>query len=378
VKRLVIGGRRTLLSSIRKELSLLLSSGTRGIRQMTNSRKYEIQVLKPDDSLEEWDHFVDESPQGSIFCRSWWLRAVAPQRFSILTLRKGTRIIAGMPMVHTRKWGYHAIHMPPLTQTLGALLAPPSSDRYEKRLSREMDVLESLVEVIPKANYFRLNFHPNFTNWLPFYWARYEQTTRYSYAIIDLSDLDKVFSEFTHSKRKNIKKAQGLVEVRDDLPAADFYSNHKMTLRKQGEFISYSYQLFKKLYDTTYENHAGKTWYAIDSKGNIHAAIFVVFDCKSAYYLISSIDPDYRNSGASSLLLRDAIAYVSQYTNRFDFEGSMIKGVEHSFRKFGAIQTPYFTISKGGYPLLLRTYRRLPGKVKTAVRKFVMEKLPLT
>ena len=342
---------------------------------MTKSREYEIQVLKPEDPLEEWDRFVDESPQGNIFCRSWWLEVVAPQRFRILTLHKGDKIVAGMPMVYAQKWGFRAIYMPPLTQTLGVLLAPPTSDRYEKRLSREMNILGSLVEAIPKCNLFSVNFHPSFTNWLPFYWAGYKQTTRYTYAITDLSDLDRVFSEFAHSKRKNIKKACGLVEVREDLSAAEFYSNHVMTLRKQGASISYSYDLFERIYNAAHENHAGKTWYAIDSERNIHAAIFVVFDRKSAYYLISSIDPDYRNSGAASLLVREAIAYVSQYTNRFDFEGSMIKGVEHSFRKFGAVQTPYFSISKGWYPLLLKTYRMLPGKVKTVMRRLVMSRL---
>ncbi len=331
--------------------------------------KYQVDILRCSDSLSAWDRFVDESPQGSIFCRSWWLRAVAPQRFTILTMHKGDRIVAGMPMVHEQKWGYHAIHMPPLTQTLGVLLGQPTSERYEKRLSREMDVLESLIKAIPKANYFSVRFHPNFTNWLPFYWAGYRQTTRYTYAITDLSDLDMVFSAFAHSKRKNIKRAQGLIDVREDLPAAEFYSNHVMTLHKQGVSISYSHDLFERIYNAAYENHAGKTWYAIDAEGNMHAAIFVVFDCKSAYYLISSIDPDYRNSGATSLLLRDAIAYVSRYTNRFDFEGSMIKGVEHSFRKFGAIQTPYFSISKGRYPLLLKVYRRVYSKIERIVHK---------
>ena len=333
------------------------------------TKSYEIKTLHSSDSLEEWDRFVDESLQGSIFCRSWWLRAVAPQRFTILTLRKNDRIVAGMPMAYTRKWGYHAIHMPHLTQTLGVLLAASTSDRYEKRLSREMDVLESLVEAIPKINYFSVNFHPNFTNWLPFYWAGYKQTTCYTYAITDLSDLDRVFSEFAHSKRKNIKKAHGLVEVREDLSAAAFYSNHVMTLRKQGTSISYRYDLFERIYNATYEKRAGKTWCAVDAEGNIHAAIFVVYDCKSAYYLISSIDPDYRSSGAASLLVRDAIVYVSQYTNRFDFEGSMIKGVEQSFRKFGAVQTPYSTVSKGGYPLLLKVYRRVHNKAGKVVQK---------
>jgi hypothetical protein len=67
---------------------------------------------------------VDESPQGTIFCRSWWLDAVCPNGYEILVLRKGDRIAAGMPLVWCRRFGYEAISMPPLTQTLGLLLEP--------------------------------------------------------------------------------------------------------------------------------------------------------------------------------------------------------------------------------------------------------------
>ena len=319
---------------------------------MGKSTSYEIDTLCSRGSVEEWDRFVDDSPQGCVFCRSWWLEAVCPQGFEILVLRKGGGIVAGMPLVTLRKWGYTFVCMPQLTQTLGPLLAPSNRQTYEGRLSYEMDLLESLVEAIPDFGYFSVRFHSGLTNWLPFYWAGYKQTTLYSYVLTDLTDLDQVFSGFAHMKRKNIKKAEKLVEVREDLSAEDFYANHAMTLHKQELSISYSYELFKSIYDAAHRNHAGKTWYAVDDQQNIHAAIFVVFDRKSAYYLISSIDPDYRNSGAATLLLRDAIVHVSQHTKRFDFEGSMIRGVECSFRRFGAAQTPYFQLTKANSLLL--------------------------
>jgi len=324
---------------------------------MARSSAYETYILSPDDSLEEWDRFVDDSPQGCIFCRSWWLQTVCPDGFQILTLRKGGEIVAGIPMYTHRRLGYKVICMPQLTQTLGVLLAPSADAKYERKLSREMEILNALIEAIPRFNYFRMEFHGNFTNWLPFYWVGYRQTTMYSYVIPDLTDLDKVFSEFAHSKRKNIKKAESLVSVFADLPAEEFYSNHVLTLSKQGDQIIYGFDLFKGIHDAAYENGCGKTWYALDGQNNIHAAIFVVFDSKSAYYLISSIDPDFRNSGAATLLVKHAIAYVSQYTSKFDFEGSMIRGVENSFRRFGAIQTPYFSISKGNR--VLGTYFRM-------------------
>lgn len=329
---------------------------------------YEIRCLNESEHA-EWDSLVDESPQGCIFCRSWWLEAVCPNGFELLTVQRGGRIIGGMPLPISRRFGQRIVSMPPLTQVLGGLLVPSQRTAYEGRLSEEMEVLERLVEAIPSFSRFSMNFHYSFTNWLPFYWAGYRQTTRYTYVIENLTDLDKVFSDFDHSKRKNIKKAEKEVSVHHDLPPEDFYANHRLTLAKQGESISYSFNLFSRIHHAALENEAGKTWYAIDPEGNIHAAIFVVFDHKSAYYLISTIDPDYRNSGAATLLLREAMVYVSRYTQRFDFEGSMIRGVERSFRRFGAVQTPYFTITKDNLSLPAKSALRMLGLTRGALRR---------
>lgn len=74
--------------------------------------------------------------------------------------------------------------------------------------------------------------------------------------------------------------------------------------------------------------------------------MLVIWDENSAYDLISTIDPTYRNSGAASLLILEMIKYLQKITLKFDFEGSMIENVENSFRQFGAVQTPYFQITK--------------------------------
>lgn len=317
---------------------------------MESVPRYSVETLYPDQSLDEWDLLVDASPQGSVFCRSWWLRAVCQDRFRICALRKGGRLIAGIPLPISKMAGLTTIAMPPLTQTLGPVLLPSSKTTYEGRLSDEMEVLEDLVAAMPRCHLFSMHFHRSLTNWLPFYWAGYQQTTRYTYIIPDLTDLNAVFSAFAHSKKGNIKKAEGLVTVHPDMAPTDFYEYHKMTLRKQGETISYSCDLFKRIHDAACQKSGCKTLYALDRKDNIHAATFIAFDRKSAYYLISSIDPDYRTSGSATLLLREAMAYVSQYTKVFDLEGSMIKGVENSFRKLGGIQTPYFRVSKDAVP----------------------------
>ena len=74
---------------------------------------------------------------------------------------------------------------------------------------------------------------------------------------------------------------------------------------------------------------------------------------------------EYRNSGGTEFLLDETIKYVSQFVNTFDFEGSMIQGVEESFRWYGAHQTEYYNISKDNRLL----YKRLLSQLVTDCRK---------
>jgi len=300
-----------------------------------------------------------------VFSRDWWLDAVCDgaDNWDVALVENGGEVMATMPYYVKHKYGFTLLTQPPLTQTLGPWIRP-SSAKHAKALGQQKHLMYGLIEQLPKCDLFMQNWHYSITNWLPFYWKGFSQTTRYTYVIEDLSDLDKVFSGFEHSKRKNIKKSEKIINIVFDITADQFYDNHQMTLLKQNSKISYSKDLFKRIYKAGYQNDSARTIAAYDQYGNLHAALFVIWDNQSAYDLISTIDPDYRNYGAASLLIREIIKFVSVRTNKFDFEGSMIEQVERSFRQFGAIQKPYFFISKTSSRLL-----RVRDAMKQIVRQ---------
>ena len=93
-------------------------------------------------------------------------------------------------------------------------------------------------------------------------------------------------------------------------------------------------------------NKCRKILLGVDKENKIHAGIYLVWDENTMYYLLGGGDPKYRNSGATSLLLWEAIKLASSKGLSFDFEGSMIEPVEKFVRGFGAIQKPYFQIYK--------------------------------
>ena len=291
--------------------------------------------------------FCKENDSIPIFSRDWYLDAVCGvDSWDVVFVEKQGKIVASMPFYKKRKGIFTIITMPKHAQTMGIFLIYPKGQKYETRLSYEKKIMQTLIEQLPKVDYFNQTFHYTITNWLPLYWKGYKETTNYTYIIEDLSNLDVVFKNFSNGKRKDIEKSKDIVDVKFDLSAKEFYAHHKETLESQNNTISYSFEHFNSIYKALYRHNRGRTLYAIDRDKNIHVALLVIWDSMSGYNLITTFDPKFRNSGASSLVIWKAIEFISTKVDKFDFEGSMIESVERSYRQFGAKQRAYFDISR--------------------------------
>ena len=300
---------------------------------------------------ETYRNFCEGRQDIPVFSQPWWLDAVCgADGWDVCIVENTDGIAATMPFRWTRN--HHGLHisMPALTQSFRLWINYTDATKLESRLSHEKDVMTELIRQLPAFESFVLNFHPSMTNWLPFYWQGFTQTTRYTYVIDDLTDLTAVFDRFSHAKRKNIKRAERIVTLGPELTAEEYYNHHVMTLQKSGKAINYDYPLLERIFKATRAHDCGKVFTAIDVDGRIHSAIFVIWDPEQAFYLLSSIDPELRASGATTFVIKEAITEVRAKTKRFDFEGSMIEGVESSFRQFGTIQVPYFQIRKSTPP----------------------------
>lgn len=322
-------------------------------------------------SREEWDAFVDKSAQGSVYCKSWWLDAVCPDAYELIAVRRDGLIRAGMALPVARAGGRPSVRMPPLTQTLGPLLWLPCGQKYGSQLSYEMKILRELVAAIPASDEFFVNCSQQFTNWLPFHWAGYSQTTRYSYQIDDLTDLPAVFEGMSDKTRNIIRKAEkaGIrVEECDDLQAA--LPLFEMTYTRQGMSFPYDPALIERI-DRGASAHAGrKIFLARDNTGRPHAAIYIVHTPRCAYYVMQGTDPELRASGAPLLAHWRAIQFAATVSQRYDFVGSMMENVERVFRSFGAVQKPYFSIYRSRRQA---TLRELAAKGRDLLlRRFVL------
>jgi len=288
---------------------------------------------------------------GSLFAQPWWLDAVAPGEWSATVVEKDGRVVARMPFVLRRRYGLRWMVMPQLTASLGPALAPHDG-KYAKRLTREHALLEQLIERLPPFDYFQQRFHHSLTNWLPFHWLGFSQTTRYTYVLDDLSDLDTLWAGARDSVRRAIRKAGKQVALRDDLGLATFVELNRKTFERQQMSLPYSPELVERIDDACAGRGCRRMLFAEDGRGRVHAALYLVWDRSAAFYLMGGSDPELRGSGAFSLLIWEAIRHASTVSASFDFEGSMLRPVERFFSSFGARQVPYFQLRRVDSALL--------------------------
>ena len=320
---------------------------------------------------QKYRDFCKTEPSIPIFSKDWWLDAVCgEENWDVVLVEKRGQIVASMPCYTQRKHGARFIAMPSLTQTMGPWLRT-SNAKYANQLAEQKDLMNKLIQKLPPFDYFLQNYHYSITNWLPFYWQGFQQTTRYTYVLEDLRDAQKLWDGMLSNIHTEIKKAQNRfrLQILTDLGVGEFLAVNKLTFARQGMKRPYTQDFVRRLDHACKAHNVRKIFFAQDTEGRIHAAAYVVWDKNSAYYLMGGSDPGLRNSGANSLCMWEAIKFASTVTKKFDFEGSMIESVERFFRAFGARQTPYFHVSKISSPLRkiyqdIRSWAKISRRLK--------------
>lgn len=283
-----------------------------------------------------------------LFSQPWWLDTiVGPGNWDVVAVSKNGSLTAAMPFAYITKYRQRVIGMPPLTPFLGPWLAPASCENPGMQNVREKQYLQQLIDQLPKYSHFHQYWHFSQTNWLPFFWSGFQQSTRYTYRVQAQCDEDLLWTRLTPNVRNDIRKARSRyhLDIHDDSSLNQFWPLNLLTFQRQGLKPPYSRELVSRLDTICTQKSCRRIFTAHDPDGNIHAGIYIVWDNTTAYYLMGGANPSLRNSGATTLCLWAALCFANSKGLSFDFEGSMMKPVEHLFASFGSSPTPYFSLT---------------------------------
>ena len=305
-----------------------------------------------------WDDFVDSSPQGSIYTKSFYLKALAAS-FKIGVVEEDSSLLGGIVLAKN-ELGMSTNSV--FVKYLG-ILYDSFQDKDARAQSARHQIDRLIVSHLSKCGVWSYTFHPNYTNWLSFYWAGYQQTTRYTYQIRFVPSTD-FKNSYREKVRHPLRQAEKNRLVVDDISTDEFIRVNTKTYQKRRAKPPYSSAWLK-----TFLISSEKAGYLYkkgvkDSDGNIHSVAAIVFDKKSANLILHGTDPQFSNQGGGTLLLDHLIEFARRNSSVFDFEGSMIERIELFYRGFGGDLVPYFKIFKANlqtflYEASIKIYKKL-------------------
>ncbi len=291
----------------------------------------------------------------SVFEQPWWLEAVAPGQWKCAEVIENGRITARLPYIEKRSMGFSMVGMPNCTQTIGPWISIQSTNRV-KSLTKKKDLIEALIEQLPKKKNVDLVLDNSANYYLPFKWKGFKIEPTISYRFSDLSDVDAIFKGIKDSRRTVIKNAARdlVVKELDDIEL--LLEMQRKTFERQGRSLPGDVEVTRRLDKACKEHNACFMLVAYDKEDHLHAASYFVYDENVCYYILSGADPEFRNSGAGSLLIWEGIKKAAELSKAFDFEGSNIMDIEKNFRTFGAPFIVNYRIFRLNYFLTTMDY----------------------
>jgi hypothetical protein len=253
------------------------------------------------------------------------------------------------PYVFKQQALWKKITMPSYTPYMGPRLLYPSQFNEYDKISFENKVLKDLLNQLPAFSEIKFKWSKDYTNWLAFYWNQFKQQTSYTYIIPDTSDIHLLLGQFKKSIQRQIRKASENLQVREAVEVDQVIKMLQLSLGESSKHLV-DKQVLQKLHQIALLKNQASILEAVHPNGKVIGAIYLIWDQQEMMYLYGGYDDQINDSGAMPLLFWTALQKAHEMKLPFNFEGSMIPGVERFFRSFGAIQTPVFTIEKKSFP----------------------------
>ena len=240
------------------------------------------------------------------------------------------------------KLGFKFILNPSLVPYQGYFAKPDESSNSYTAYSFYKKSIDAFCENLPKHDALILKLHPSINYVLPFIWRGFQVSTRFTF----LLNLQEILN-YKESLKREIKKAEKDLIIETSSNIEELFQLKKLNQKARNTPLDFDLNYLNDFYTRFATNNKAKLLIAKKENTTI-GALLLVYDNETAYYLAGAIHPDYRTSGALSILLNYAIQESRATSKYFDFEGSMEPGIARYFASFGAEATPYFLIEN--YP----------------------------
>lgn len=234
------------------------------------------------------------------------------------------------------------------------------SDKTPSKIAFDKKIFQAFADFISKRKerIIDFSFPSNFKDMQSLQWKGIQVKPRYTYKLDLSKSEDELWNNLDTSTRANIKKAQDDGLIVEEGINSDLLSMTDKSFERQSQ--SYHRSFLNSIISSENMTNNRKV-FVVKNQKTIYASILIVFDDLTAFYTIGGHDHEMNHRGAMASAMWNAIRFAKSNGNRsFDFQGSMLPGVEKFIRGFGGEINSYFRVSK--VPFWIKLGSKLMGK----------------
>jgi hypothetical protein len=265
-----------------------------------------IRTLANED-LEPWDRLVAASRGGTVFHTSPWIRTCSDllsTRAIVYGCFREDELLAGCSLYTHSSYGIFktAVSTAVMSPYGGYVFAAPESTKVrEIELVTNAILAEMNRSITGSFDYVRLVNPPEFVDIRPFIRDGWNARVEYAYHLDLTSPIEERISR---NVRRSVRKAEKLgISIGPDHDGSLFEVLTRRTYERQGLPSPVPPGFLPRMIDMIVANGLGEMWVARTPEGVPAAAEIVVWDTWRAHRWAAALDPEFKATGATSLLL---------------------------------------------------------------------------
>jgi len=318
-------------------------------------------ILKEAEIDGNWDKFIDDSINGTIFSKSYYLKA-SNINYKLFYCYKKEELRAAIAVIESED--KKDIVLNDLIIYNGIMYNKPTNKQNHAQQFSEQFKIQSFIakELANLYNNIELSLHPSIVDIRAFLWVNYGENKphykpdiRYT-TYLDISDFKdskklediSIYNKSSTSRRQQIryaiKKNYKTISSEDSQQFIEFYE--KTMDRQDINVETNKLENMKLLIDALLSQKVAKIYATYDELDEISSMSFFGWDTKRAYYIFGASDPKKRNGHSGTAVIWDALYDLNTMgINEVDLEG--INSPYRGWFKlsFGGDMIPYYELN---------------------------------
>lgn len=258
--------------------------------------------------------------ESTVFHENWWLDAATDGQWQLLETAAKSGHVARMPILVARSLGRNVIRLPPLTRTLGPVLVGAGGRGPLSQRARYL-LMEDLISKLPPGLPVELTFDPSVTDLYPFREGGFQVEVVYTFRVPRSLDEKAVWSGFRDYTRNIIRRAGDTFDIEMSSDLDRFVTLYEENITRAGQSMRPAAARMRKIVGACLANNRGIAFFSREKSGADVGAIFLIWDDRWCYFLLSTRDKGRAGKGGNSLLTWRALQWSREQGLGFDFDG---------------------------------------------------------